>query len=140
MGSGLAPSNIRPVSHFALCRPCDQVDISQTFYFLVVKSISLLELPPAEPDLSQVQAPADLRPHAHEAPEAGLTFSVAALSQEHWRAGFAPQEQVAFWAVCANVSCCERGAMERGNGKAYRRRRTRRPFRSRWWALRQMPL
>lgn len=73
---------------------------SRPLYFLVVKSISLLELPPAEPDLSQVQAPADLRPHAHEAPEAGLTFSVAALSQEHWRAGFAPQEQVAFWAVC----------------------------------------
>lgn len=68
-------------------------------YFLVVKSISLLELPPAEPAFSQVQAPADLRPHAHEAPEAGLTFSVAALSHEHCRAGFAPQEQVAFWAV-----------------------------------------
>lgn len=102
---GLPPSNIRPVGHFDLCRARDHVDISRPLYFLVVKSISLLELPPAEPALSQVQAPADLRPHAHEAPEAGLTFSVAALSQEHWRAGFAPQEQVAFWAVCGGGEC-----------------------------------
>lgn len=72
-------------------------------YFLVVKSISFPTLPPAVagPVLSQVHAPADLSPHAHEASDAGLTFSVAALSHEHWRAGLAPQEQVAFWAVKA---------------------------------------
>lgn len=67
-------------------------------YFRVVKSISFGLPPPAAPPLSHVQAPAARRPQAQDAEAAGLTFSVAALSQEHWRAGFAPQEQVAFWA------------------------------------------
>lgn len=91
---------------------------------LVVKSISLEGLKPPSLAFSQVHASAGLEPHEQVAPEteafsvdersqvhspAGrarheqrgpvISFSVAFLSQEQWRADCLPQEQVAFWAV-----------------------------------------
>lgn len=75
---------------------CGLKDPPTPIHCLVVKSISLSALaPPTLLSPEQVHEPAARSPHAHELDAAGLTFSVAALSQEHWRAGFAPQEQVA---------------------------------------------
>lgn len=114
------------------------MQVVSVFYFFVVKSISFDALP-AAPDLSQVHAPAARRPHAQEAPAAGLTFSVVALEHEHWRAGFAPQEQVACWAVRGGEGRCQQGwPTSRGKetrvreyAGTYRRRKRRHPCHSR---------
>lgn len=122
---------------YGVCQKLVEInDECLTLYFLMVKSISLAELEPA-PALSQVHEPAGLRPHAQVLP-AGLTFSVAALSQVQLRAGCLPQEHVAFWATRDNQTLAQTLAcvVEQINcevlkRETYRRRRMHRPCRSR---------
>ena len=67
-------------------------------YFMFVKSVSPSLWPSHLALAPQVQLSLVLKPHEQASEAAGATFSTVALSQLHFNAGRAPQEQVDFWA------------------------------------------